>query len=65
MSEIKDRTSLKKFQVRVGLARYTVSCNSEQEAVRLARQQLNEEMPEMREVIGGIMDRHFRVDQVG
>ncbi len=52
----------KKFHVRVGIAQCTVSCQSEKEAVGLARKQLNDEMPQMREVINGIRDKEFRVD---
>ena len=53
----------KRFSVRVGLAECTVSCQTEQEAVRMARRQLNDEMPQMRDVISGIRDKEFRVDQ--
>jgi len=52
----------KKFRVRVGLAECTVSCQTEQEAVRIARRQLNDELPGMGDVIKGILDKEFRVD---
>ncbi len=65
MSQTQELLSQKKFHVRVGLAECTVSCQSEAEAIRLARAELNREMPHMKGVIRGIQDRHFRVDQVG
>ena len=57
--------SEKTYHVRVGLAECTVSCTSEEEAVRMAREHLNKEMPQMTHVIRGILDKEFRVDQVG
>ena len=55
----------KRFQVKVGLAEYTVTCDSKPEAVRIARAELRRELPQMWEVIKGISDKEFRVDQVG
>ena len=65
MSESQDSTSEKRYHVQVGMAEYTVSCRSEDEAIRLARENLNKELPHMNNVIRGILDKEFRVDQVG
>ena len=53
------------FQVKVGLAECTVTCDSPIEAIRMARAALRREIPQMWEVINGIADKEFRVDQVG
>ena len=55
----------KRFQVRVGLAECTVTCDSPTEAVRMARAELRRKMPQMWEAIYGIADKEFRVDQIG
>jgi len=55
----------RRFHVQVGLAEYTLDCESEKEAVHIARQRLCKEMPHMRSVVDGILDRHFRVDAIG
>jgi len=65
MDESQGPTLDKRYHVRVGLAEYTVSCRSEQEAVHLAREKLHREMPHMSNVIRGILDKEFRVDQEG
>lgn len=65
MSETPDFAAENTYHVQVGLAECTVSGHTRQEAVRKAREKLNQEMPHMAKIIGGIMDKHFRVDQVG
>ncbi len=55
----------KRFRVKVGLAKCTVTCDSPTEAIRMARAELRREMPQMWEAIDGIADKEFRVDQVG
>jgi hypothetical protein len=55
----------KRFHVQIGLAEYTVMCETRKEAVRIARQRLHNDMPHMGGVIDGILDKHFRVDAVG
>jgi len=65
MSETQNAGSLNSYHVQVGIAEYTVSGYSEQEAVTKARKKLNEEMPHMSKIISGIMDKHFRVDRLG
>ena len=54
----------KKFHVRVGLAECTVACETEQEAIRLARETIADEMPQTRVILENILDKEFRVDQV-
>lgn len=65
MSNIQDRSRLQKYRVRVGLAECTVCGTSEDQAIQEARRQLNQEMPNLSEVIRGIKDKEFRVDRVG
>ncbi len=64
MSQTEDGLREKKYRVQVGLAQCTVSCRSATEAVRLARSQLADEMPQMWDVIQGIAEKEFRVDQI-
>jgi hypothetical protein len=65
MSETSDFRPARKFRVKVGLAECTVTCESEQEAVRKARAELRNQMPHMSTVIQGIRDKEFRVDAIG
>jgi len=65
MSDSPNLQPLRKFHVRVGLAECTVSCRTQQEAVRLARVRIAEQMPQVRTVLQNILDKEFRVDQVG
>jgi hypothetical protein len=64
MSQTKDESQEKKYRVQVGRAECTVSCGSATEAVRLARSRLADEMPQMWDVIQGIAEKEFRVDQI-
>jgi hypothetical protein len=65
MNETNDLLNSKRFRVKVGLAEYTLTCDSPIDAVRLARSELRRELPLMTEVINGIADKEFRVDQIG
>lgn len=65
MHTLPNSESLKQFHVRVGLAECTVACQTEQEAVRLARVRIAEEYPQVRMLLEGIRDKEFRVDLVG
>lgn len=65
MNGTNDLVRPKRFQVRVGLAKCTVTSDSPTEAVRMARAELRREMPQMWEAIQGIADKEFRVDQIG
>ncbi|MBN2291024.1 MAG: hypothetical protein JXM70_01285 [Pirellulales bacterium] len=56
--------ALHTYHVKVGLAECTVSCDSEHEAVKLAKDELRQQMPHMGTIIQGIRDKEFRVDQV-
>lgn len=55
---------LSRFHVRVGLAECTVLCQTPEEAVRLARSKIGQEMPKVRSVLHNIHDKEFRVDRV-
>ena len=64
MDSLPNSQSLKQFHVRVGLAECTVACQTEQEAVRLARVRIAEQYPQVRTVLEGIRDKEFRIDLV-
>lgn len=53
------------YNVKVGLAECTVSCCSEREAVKLAKDELRQQMPHMGTIIQGIRETEFHVDQIG
>lgn len=55
---------LNTYQVKVGLAECTVYCGSKDEAVKLAKEELRQQMPHMGTIIQGIRENEFRVDQV-
>ena len=55
----------KQYTVKVGLAECKVSSSSEKGAVRQARIQLGRQMPQMWDIIQGMSDKQFRVNQVG
>lgn len=52
------------YNVTVGLAQCTVSCDSEHEAVKMAKDELRRQMPHMGTIIEGIRNKEFRVDQI-
>lgn len=52
------------YHVKVGLAECTVLCGSKNEAVKLAKDELRQQMPHMGTIIQGIREKEFRVDQV-
>ncbi|MEA1950856.1 MAG: hypothetical protein U9N87_05695 [Planctomycetota bacterium] len=56
--------ALNTYHVKVGLAECTVSCGTEYEAVKMAKDELRQQMPHMGTIIQGIRDKEFRVDQV-
>ncbi|HYW80232.1 MAG TPA: hypothetical protein VE890_11675 [Thermoguttaceae bacterium] len=65
MSETQDYVAgSNTYEVTVGLAKCTVSGQTEKDAVTRAREELNRQMPHMTSVIYGINDNKFRVDQV-
>ena len=52
------------YHVKVGLAECTVSCGTKREAVKLAKNELCQQMPNMGTIIHGIREKEFRVDQI-
>ena len=56
--------SQKTYHVKVGMAEYVVSCNSDREAVEMARERLRQQMPHMGTIIQGIRETEFCVSQV-
>ena len=53
------------YSVKVGLVECTVRCRSAKDAVRLAREELGRQMPQMWDTIQGLEDREFHVDPAG
>ncbi len=51
-----------KYHVCVGHTQTTVVCGTRDEAIRLARQRLSEDMPRLWDVIQLIADKDFRVN---
>ena len=51
-----------KYRVRVGHTQTTVVCGTRDEAIRLARQRLRDDMPRLWDVIQLIADKDFRVN---
>ena len=64
MNRTDDSLSEREFNVKVGLAECVVTCQSEKEAVQMARARLGEKMPQMWDIIQGIADRQFHVNPV-
>ena len=55
----------KTFNVKVGLAECVVTCQSERDAVQLARTHFGQKMPQMWDVIQGIAEKDFHIDPLG
>lgn len=53
---------LRPFRVEIGHAAVNVVCATPDEAIRLARRRLSEEMPRLWDVIHHIGDNKFRVE---
>jgi len=55
--------SPRRFRVQVGHSHLTVECDSQEQAIRLARSKLCAEMPRLWDVIKRMPDAHFRVHE--
>ena len=64
MNQADDPLAAREFNVKVGLAECVVTCQSEKEAVQLARARLGEKMPQMWDIIQGLADKQFHVHPV-
>ena len=51
----------KRFRVKVGLSEVVVRCATRQDAVRMARKELCQEVPRMWDVIQQLSDKQFLV----
>ena len=54
----------KRYRVKLGLTEVTVECNSKEEALRLARIRLTDEMPRFYDLILRGEDERFEVNEV-
>lgn len=62
MNQPNSSSRKREYHVRVGHAQTTVVCCTVDEAIRLARKRLSEDMPRLWDVIHKINDKEFRVD---
>jgi len=59
-----ERSLTKKYHVKLGHVEVVVECRSRDEAIRLARTKLSEDMPRLYDVIHGAEDQEFQIDEV-
>jgi hypothetical protein len=59
-----DRSLTKKYRVKLGLFEFEIECRSKDEAIRLARTKLSDDMPRLYDVIHDIEDPEFQVDEI-
>jgi hypothetical protein len=59
-----ERSLTKKYRVKLGLAEVVVECCSKDEAIRLARTKLSNDMPRLYDVIQGAEDQEFQIDEI-
>ena len=60
----KERGPTKKFRVKLGFSEVSVECTSSEEAIRLARKKLSENMPSLTDVIRSAAEYRFQVDEI-
>ena len=54
----------KKFRVKLGFSEVLVECSSKEEAIRLARKKLSDDMPRLYDVIRSADEERFQVDEI-
>ena len=54
----------KKYRVKLGFSQVSVECSSKEEAIRLARTKLSDDMPWLYDVIHSADDKQFQVNEV-
>ncbi len=59
-----ERSLTKKYRVKLGLVEVVVECRSKDEAIRLARTKLSDDMPRLYDLIRGAADREFQIDEM-
>ena len=59
-----EQSPTKKYRVKLGLFEFEVECRSKDEAIRLARTRLSDDMPRLYDVIHGIEDQEFQIDEI-
>ena len=59
-----ERSLTKKYRVKLGLVEVVVECRSKDEAIRLARTKLSDDMPRLYDQIRGADDREFQIDEL-
>ena len=59
-----ERSPTKKFRVKLGLAVIVVECRSKDEAIRIGRKKLSDDMPRFYDIIHGAEDQEFQIDEL-
>ena len=54
----------KKFLVKLGFSEVSVECRSKEEAIRLARKKLSDDMPWLHDVIRSANEERFQVEEI-
>jgi len=60
-----EQSLTKKYRVKLGLSEVVVKCRSKEDAIRLARKTLSDDMPRLYDVIHDAEDQKFQVDEIG
>ena len=59
-----ERRPTKKYRVRLGLVAVDVEGTSKEDALRLARTKLSDDMPRLYDTIHGAEDQEFQIDEL-
>ncbi len=59
-----EQSLTKKYRVKLGLAEVVVQCRSKEEAIRLARTKLSDNMPRIYDAIHSAKDMEFQIDEI-
>jgi hypothetical protein len=59
-----ERRPTKKYRVRLGLVEVVVEGASKEDALRLARTKLSDDLPRLYDTIHGAEDQEFQIDEI-
>ncbi len=59
-----ERRPTKKYRVRLGLVEIVIEGRSKEDAIRLARSKLSDDMPRLYDIIHGAEDEEFQIDEI-
>ncbi len=59
-----EQSLTKKYRVKLGLAEVVVQCRSKEEAIRLARTKLSDNMPRLYDAIHSAKDLELQIDEI-